>query len=114
VVSAAQEKRLPLSLRKRVSRHLRAGREGLVAGNESCGNGKLLREQGIEIPADERTDVQHSSSAATPVYVAVDMPCGRHNFAVGQNQSVTPEAIRALRADDAYCSAYWRSPRRGG
>src|SRR5882724_2607985 len=100
VVSAAQEKRLPLVSASEFRATSGRGVEGLVAGKRViAGTASFLREQGIEIPADDRTDVQHSSSAATPVYVAVDGRGVGMILLADRIKPSTPEAIRALRAD---------------
>jgi Cu+-exporting ATPase len=100
VVSAAQEKHLPLVSASEFRATSGRGVEGLVAGKRViAGTASFLREQGIEIPADERTDVQHSSSAATPVYVAVDGRAVGMILLADRIKPSTPEAIRALRAD---------------
>jgi Cu+-exporting ATPase len=58
-----------------------------------------LREQGIEISAEQTADAQQGSSAATPVYVAVDASTVGVILLSDRIKPSTPEAIRALRAD---------------
>jgi len=110
VVSAAQEKRLPLVSASEF-RATSGGAWRVGRGETShCGNGKLPARAGNRDPADERTDVQHSSSAATPVYVAVDSRAVGIILLSDNNQSVHARSQFArCGGRDAYCSAYWRS-----
>jgi Cu+-exporting ATPase len=115
VVSAAQEKRLPLAAASEFRATPGRGIEGLVAGKPVVvGTARFLVERGIEIPAEQGAgrkdgEPQHGasrdaspkdgSSAATPVCVAVD---GRAVGAIllsDRIKAATPEAIRALRAE---------------
>src|SRR5712664_3964246 len=100
IVQAAREKHLPLVSASQFRATSGRGVEGLVAGKlVIAGTASFLREQGIETPADERTDVQHSPSAATPVYVAVDSRAVGMILLADRIKPSTPEAIRALRAE---------------
>jgi P-type Cu+ transporter len=97
IVAAAEEKHLPLSTPSEFRATSGRGVEGFVSGKRVIvGTASFLREQGIE---QQAVDPQQNSSAATPVYVAVD---GRPVGAIllsDQIKSSAPEAIRALRAD---------------
>jgi len=100
VVSAAQEKRLPLATASEFRATSGRGVEGLVAEKRVIvGTASFLREQGIEVPAEQRAAGQEGSSAATPVYVAVDARAAGMILLADQIKPSTPEAIRALRAD---------------
>src|SRR5712664_2176221 len=74
IVAAAEEKHLPLSTPSEFRATSGRGVEGFVSGKRVIvGTASFLREQGIEIPAEQQaTDPQQKSSAVTPVYVAVD------------------------------------------
>jgi P-type Cu+ transporter len=101
IVAAAEEKHLPLSTPSEFRATSGRGVEGFVSGKRVIvGTASFLREQGIEIPAEQQaTDPQQKSSAVTPVYVAVDgRPVGVILLS-DQIKSSAPEAIRALRAD---------------
>jgi P-type Cu+ transporter len=100
VLSAAQDRRLPLA--SATEFHATSGRgvEGLVSGKRVIvGTASFLREQGIEVPAEQRPAGQEGSSAATPVYVAVDGRAAGMILLADRIKPSTPEAIRALRAD---------------
>src|SRR5882762_10072492 len=100
VLSAAQERRL--SLASGTEFHATSGRgvEGLVSGKRVIvGTASFLREQGIEVPAEQSAAGQEGSSAATPVYVAVNGRAAGMILLADQIKPSTPEAIRALRAD---------------
>jgi len=100
VVSAAEEKRLPLAAASEFRATSGRGVEGFVSGKRVIvGTASFLREQGIEIPAEQTTDLQHGSSTATPVYVAVDARRVGVILLSDRIKPSTPEAIRALRAD---------------
>src|SRR6266403_1340178 len=100
VVSAAQEKRLPLSTASEFRASSGRGVEGLVAGKRViAGTASFLREQGIEIHQEPGTNAQLGSAAATPVYVAVEGRAAGMILLADQIKPSTPEAIRALRAD---------------
>jgi Cu+-exporting ATPase len=93
IVSAAQEKRLPLSTASEFRAVPGGGVQGIVSGQRvAAGTASFLREQGIEIPADR-------TAAMTPVWVAVN---GRLVGIISLSDRVKPDAaetIRALRAD---------------
>jgi len=101
IVFAAEEKKLPLSTPSEFRAISGRGVEGFVSGKRVvAGTASFLREQGIEIPREQQAaDPQQYSSAATPVYVAVDArPVG----VILLSDRIKPsarEAIRALRAD---------------
>jgi P-type Cu+ transporter len=100
VVAAAGEKRLPLAAASEFRASSGRGVEGLVSGKRVvAGTASFLREQGIEIPAEQATDLPQDSSAATPVYVAVDARTVGVILLSDRIKPSTPEAIRALRAD---------------
>src|SRR6266849_6058299 len=101
VVSAAEEKRLPLAIPSEFRSISGRGVEGFVSGKRVvAGTVSFLREQGIEIPGEQQTpDLQQDSSAVTPVYVAVGGRTAGVIFLSDRIKPSTPEAIRALRAD---------------
>src|SRR5712675_1884340 len=100
VVATAQEKRLPLVSASEFRATSGGGVEGLVAGKRViAGTASFLREQGIEVPAEQRAAGQEGSSAATPVYVAVEGRAVGTILLADQIKPSTPEAIRALRAE---------------
>jgi len=101
VVSAAEEKRLPLATPSEFRSISGRGVEGFVSGKRVvAGTVSFLREQGIEIPGEQQTpDLQQDSSAVTPVYVAVGGRTAGVIFLSDRIKPSTPEAIRALRAD---------------
>ncbi len=101
IVSAAEEQQLPLSTASKFRATSGGGVEGLVSGKRVvAGTPSFLREQGIEVPGEQPApDRRQNSSAATPVYVAVDgRPVGVILLS-DRIKSSAPEAIRALRAD---------------
>jgi Cu+-exporting ATPase len=100
IVSAAEERQLPLSVPTDFRAISGRGVQGLISGKPVvAGTASFLREQGIEIPGEQAADPQQNSSAATPVYVALDgRPVGVI-FLSDRIKSSAPEAIRALRAD---------------
>jgi Cu+-exporting ATPase len=100
VVAAAEEKRLPLATPSEFRSISGRGVEGFVSGKRVvAGTASFLREQGIEIPAEQTADAQQGSSAATPVYVGVDACTVGVILLSDRIKPSTPEAIRALRAD---------------
>ena len=101
VVSAAEEKRLPLATPSEFRSISGRGVEGFVSGKRVvAGTVSFLREQGIEIPGEQQTpDLQQDSSAVTPVYVAVGGRTAGVIFLSDRIKPSTPEAIRALRAE---------------
>jgi len=101
VVSAAEEKRLPLATPSEFRSISGRGVEGFVSGKRVvAGTVSFLREQGIEIPGEQQTpDLHQDSSAVTPVYVAVGGRTAGVIFLSDRIKPSTPEAIRALRAD---------------
>ena len=101
IVSAAEERKLPLSAATEFRAISGGGVLGFVSGKRVvAGTPSFLREQGIEIPGEQPApDRRQNSSAATPVYVAVDgRPVGVILLS-DRIKSSAPEAIRALRAD---------------
>jgi Cu+-exporting ATPase len=100
VVAAAEEKRLPLATPGEFRSISGRGVEGVVSGKRVvAGTASFLREQGIEIPAEQTADAQQGSSAATPVYVGVDARTVGVILLSDRIKPSTPDAIRALRAD---------------
>src|SRR5713101_1373806 len=100
VVAAEQEKRLPLAAASEFRPISGRGVEGFVSGKRVvAGTASFLREQGIEIPAEQTADAQQGSSAATPVYVAVEARTVGVILLSDRIKPSTPEAIRALRAE---------------
>ena len=101
VVSAAEEKRLPLPTPSEFRAISGRGVEGFVSGKRVvAGTASFLREQGIEISGEQQTAyLQQGSSAVTPVYVAVDSRTVGVVLLSDRIKPSTPEAIRALRAD---------------
>jgi len=100
VVSAAEEKRLPPAAASEFRSISGRGVEGFVSGKRVvAGTASFLREQGIEIPAEQTADAQQGSSAATPVYVAVEARTVGVILLSDRIKPSTPEAIRALRAE---------------
>ena len=100
VVSAAQEKGLPLGTASEFRATSGRGVEGFVAGKRVlAGTANFLSEQGIEVPPEQRTDSQRGSSAGTPVYLAADGRAVGMILLSDRVKASTPEAIRALRAD---------------
>jgi Cu+-exporting ATPase len=100
IVSAAEERQLPLSVPTDFRAISGRGVQGLISGKPVvAGTASFLREQGIEIPGEQAADPHQNSSAATPVYVALDgRPVGVI-FLSDRIKSSAPEAIHALRAD---------------
>jgi Cu+-exporting ATPase len=100
IVSAAAEKRLPLSAASEFRAVSGRGIQGVVSGKRVvAGTVSFLLEQGIEIPSERGAAEQEQSSAMTPVWVAVD---GRLAGIVFLSDRVKPDAaetIRALRAE---------------
>jgi len=101
IVSAAEEQKLPLSTPSEFRAIPGGGVEGFVSGKRVvAGTRRFLREQGIENPGEpQASDARQDSSAATPVYIAVD---GRPVGVILLSDRIkpsAPEAIRALRAD---------------
>ena len=100
VVFAAKERHLPLAAASEFRATSGRGVEGIVSGKRVvAGTASFLREQGIEIPAEQATNLPQDSSAATPVYVAVDRGTVGVILLSDQIKPSTPEAIHALRAD---------------
>jgi Cu+-exporting ATPase len=100
VVSAAEEKRLPLGAASEFRATSGRGVQGFVAGKRVIvGTTSFLGEQGIETPAAQGMDPQSGSSPATPMYVAVDGRLAGVILLSDRIKPSTPEAIRALRAD---------------
>jgi Cu+-exporting ATPase len=100
IVSAAQEKRLPLAAASEFRATPGRGVEGFVSGKRMLsGTAIFLREHGVDIPAEQGADSQRDSSAATPVYVAVDGRAVGMIVLSDRIKPSTPEAIRALQAD---------------
>jgi P-type Cu+ transporter len=100
IVSAAEEKRLPLSAASEFRAVSGRGVEGLVSGKPVvAGTASFLREQGIEIPAERGAAGQQQASAMTPVYVAVEGRLAGFVFLSDRIKPAAAEAIRALRSD---------------
>jgi Cu+-exporting ATPase len=101
IVSAAEKQQLPFSTTSDFRATSGGGVEGHVSGKRVvAGTASFLREQGIEIPGEQRaSDPQQNSSAATPVYVAVDGRAVGVILLSDRIKPSAPEAIRALRAD---------------
>jgi Cu+-exporting ATPase len=100
LISAAQEKRLPLAAASEFRATSGRGVEGFVSGKRViAGTASFLGEQGIEVPSEQGTDSQRGSSAATPVYVAVGRRAVGMILLSDRIKPSTPEAIRALRDD---------------
>jgi Cu+-exporting ATPase len=100
VVSAAEEKHLPLTAATEFRATSGRGVEGVLSGKRVvAGTANFLREQGIQIPGEQATDLSQGSSGATPVYVALDGRALGVIFLSDRIKPPTPEAIRALRAD---------------
>jgi heavy metal translocating P-type ATPase len=100
VVATAQEKRLPLAPASEFRATSGGGVEGLVSGKRViAGTRSFLREKGIEIHQEPRTNAQLDACAATPVYVAVDGRAVGVILLADRVKPSTPEAIRALRAE---------------
>jgi Cu+-exporting ATPase len=101
IVSAAEERHLPLSTPTDFLAVFGRGVQGVVSGKRVvAGTASFLRQQGIEVPGEQRAPGPHQNfPAATPVYVAVD---GRTVGVILLSDRVkpsAPEAIRALRSD---------------
>jgi Cu+-exporting ATPase len=100
IVSAAAEKRLPLSTASEFRAVSGRGIQGVVSGKRvAAGTASFLREQGIEIPSELGAAEQEQPSAMTPVWVAVDGRLAGIIFLSDRVKPDTPEAIRALRAE---------------
>ena len=100
IVAAAQEKRLPLAAAREFRALSGRGVEGFVSGKRVvAGTASFLREQGIEIPADQPTSNSQQDSSMTPVFVAVDARTVGVILLSDRIKPSTPEAIRALRAE---------------
>jgi Cu+-exporting ATPase len=101
IVSAAEEKHVPLSTASEFRALSGRGVEGFVAGRRVvAGTAKFLSELGIEIPREQHgADPQQYSSATTPVYVAADGRVVGVIFLSDRVKPSAPEAVRALRRD---------------
>jgi len=101
IVSAAEEQKLSLSTPNEFRAISGGGVEGFVSGKRVvAGTRRFLREQGIEISGEpQASDARQDSSAATPVYVAVDSRPVGVILLSDRIKPSAPEAIRALRAD---------------
>ena len=101
IVSAAEEKRLPLAIPTEFRTIPGQGVEGFISGKPvAAGTVSFLREQGVEISGDQQAaDLPQDSSAVTPVYVAVGGRTVGVIFLSDRIKRSTPEAIRALRAE---------------
>jgi P-type Cu+ transporter len=100
VVSAAEERHLPLVNAREFRAISGRGVEGLVSGKRVvAGTASFLSEQGIEIPADGHTPNAQQDSSMTPVFVAIDARTVGAILLSDRIKPSTPEAIRALRAD---------------
>jgi Cu+-exporting ATPase len=102
IVSAAEERRLPLSTPGEFRAVAGGGVEGLVAGKRvAVGTARFLRDLGIEVPQEGQPagEAQVHSSAMTSVYVATD---GLVAGVISLSDRVKPsakEAVESLRAD---------------
>jgi Cu+-exporting ATPase len=99
IVSAADEKRLPLSPATEFRAIPGRGVQGLVRGKRVvAGTARFMSEMGIEIPGGLQGDLQRHPSA-TPVFVAAD---GRILGVILLADRIKPsaqDAVRTLRAD---------------
>jgi Cu+-exporting ATPase len=100
IVAAAQEQRLTLSAPTDFRAISGKGAQGVVSGKRIlAGTAAFLGEQGIDLPMNTRSGhTDQESSAATPVYIAVDGHAVGAIFLADRVKQSTPEAIRALRA----------------
>jgi P-type Cu+ transporter len=100
IVSAAEERHLPLSTASEFRAIPGRGVEGLVGGKRMvAGTAKFISEMGIDIPREEPAMDRQRYSSATPVYVAADGRVLGVIFLADQVKASAPEAIRALRAE---------------
>jgi Cu+-exporting ATPase len=100
IVSAADEKRLPISGASEFRSVSGRGVQGLVSAKRVVvGTASFLREQGIEISGEKSAADPQRSSAMTPVYVAVDGRLAGVILLADRVKPAAAEAIRALRAD---------------
>jgi Cu+-exporting ATPase len=101
IVSAAEEKQLPLASASDFRAISGNGVRGRVAGRQVLvGTASFLRGQGVEVPAEAQgPNAAANSSAVTPVYVGIDGNPAGAIFLSDQIKSSTPDAIRTLRAD---------------
>jgi Cu+-exporting ATPase len=101
IVSAAEEKHVPLSSASEFRAISGSGVEGVVAGKRVvAGTARFLSELGIPISGEQQaTNLQEYSSAMTPVYVAADGRVVGVIFLSDRVKPSAPEAVRALRRD---------------
>ena len=100
IVSAAAEKRLPLSAASEFRAVSGRGIHGVVSGKRvAAGTASFLREQRIEIPSEREIAEQERSSGMTPVWVAIESHLIGMIFLSDRVKPDAPEAIRALRAE---------------
>jgi Cu+-exporting ATPase len=103
IVSAAEEKHLPLSAASEFLAMAGGGVEGNVGGKRVVvGTARFLRELGIEIPKEPEQQggsSQQVASATTPVYVAADGRVSGGIFLSDRIKASARQAVRALRAD---------------
>jgi Cu+-exporting ATPase len=101
IVSAAEEKHVPLSSASEFRAISGSGVEGVVAGKRVvAGTARFLSELGIPISGEQQaTNLQEYSSAMTPVYVAADGRVVGMIFLSDRVKPSAPEAVRALRGD---------------
>jgi Cu+-exporting ATPase len=100
IVSAAEEKHLPLSTANEFRAIPGRGVEGLIAGKRVvAGTANFMSEMGIAMSSEPQTPDLQRYSSATPVYVAVDGRLVGVIFLADRVKLSAPEAIRALRGD---------------
>jgi P-type Cu+ transporter len=100
IVSAAEEKRLPISEARDFRATPGGGVEGVVSGRRVLvGTIGFLREKGIEVSGDREGSASESASSVTRVYVAIGERAEGVLFLSDQIKASSPEAVRALQAD---------------
>jgi Cu+-exporting ATPase len=100
IVSAAEERHLPLSTASEFRAIPGRGVEGLVGDKRVvAGTAKFVREMGIEIPSEQQTPDLQRYSSATPVYLAADGRVIGVIFLADRIKPSAPEAVRALRSE---------------
>jgi Cu+-exporting ATPase len=100
IVSAAEEKHLPLSTANEFRAIPGRGVEGLIAGKRVvAGTANFMSEMGIAMSTEPQTPDLQRYSSATPVYVAVDGRLVGVILLADRVKPSAPEAIRALRGD---------------
>jgi len=101
IVSAAQQKHVPLTAAEEFRATPGGGVEGRASGQTIvAGTADFLRRRGIQIPSEQEMLVlAPASSARTAVYVALEGRAAGAFFLSDQIKHSTREAIRALRAE---------------